>query len=194
MVVDVGGVGVGAEREAGAGAARPSRREVARGLLASAAALALAPVVAASRPVPPAEDPGRSSFDETYRGRRIQGALVPGTGREAADGEWRITVDGRPLHLMRRADGTWLSMVDHYTSYRTPLEATRAAVDEIGPGQRLRDLAPGRFGGGHADGHADGHAGAHAGGHAGAHAAGHAAGPAGGRPGGEEGGRHGVRA
>ena len=40
---------------------------------------------------------------------------------------------------MRRADGTWLSMVDHYRSYATPLEAARAAVDELGPGQRLRD-------------------------------------------------------
>ncbi|MER8023791.1 tyrosinase family oxidase copper chaperone, partial [Streptomyces griseoluteus] len=34
--------------------------------------------------------------------------------------EWQITVDGRPLHLMRRADGTWMSMVDHYTSYARP--------------------------------------------------------------------------
>ncbi|MFF8727227.1 tyrosinase family oxidase copper chaperone [Streptomyces sp. NPDC015171] len=139
----VGGVTVGAEQQGGAGAARPTRREVARGLLASVAALGLAPVVAASRPVPPAEADDGSSFDETYRGRRIQGVLVPVVGRRAADGEWQITIDGRPLHLMRRADGSWLSMVDHYTSYRTPQEAARAAVDEIGPGQRLRDMAPG---------------------------------------------------
>ncbi|MFE1194927.1 tyrosinase family oxidase copper chaperone [Streptomyces olivaceoviridis] len=147
MVVGVGGVGVGAERRAGAKAAGPSRREMARGLLASATALALAPLVAASRPVPPAEDPGGSSFDENYRGRRIRGVLVPAAGREEADTEWRITIDGSPLHLMRRADGTWLSMIDHYTSYRMPLEATRAAVDEIGPGRRLRDPAPHPFGG-----------------------------------------------
>lgn len=152
MVVGVGGAGVGAERGAGAKAARPSRREMARGLLASATALALAPLVAASRPAPPAEGPSGNSFDETYRGRRIHGVLVPAAGREEAGIEWRITIDGRPLHLMRRADGTWLSMIDHYTSYRTPLEATRAAVDEIGPGRRLRDLAPrpfvGHFGAG----------------------------------------------
>ncbi|MET8768315.1 tyrosinase family oxidase copper chaperone [Streptomyces sp. NPDC004658] len=153
MVVGVGGVAVGAEQQAGAGAARPSRREVARRLLASTAALALAPVVAASRPVPSAGASG-GSFDETYRGRRIQGVLVPAAGRAATGGEWRITIDGRPLHLMRRADGTWLSMVDHYTSYRTPLEATRAAVDEIGPGRQLRDLAPGRLTGGRPGGHA----------------------------------------
>ncbi|MFJ4323585.1 tyrosinase family oxidase copper chaperone [Streptomyces tricolor] len=179
MVVGVGGVAVGAEQQAAAGAARPSRREVARGLLASAAALALAPVVAASRPVHPARADG-NSFEETYRGRRIRGVLVPVAGRRAADGEWRITIDGRPLHLMRRADGSWLSMVDHYTSYRTPLEATRAAVDEIGPRERLRDLAPDRLGGGHSGGHADGHADGHAGGHPGGDA--------------DMGGRHGVRA
>ncbi|WP_030345233.1 tyrosinase family oxidase copper chaperone [Streptomyces sp. NRRL S-1022] len=146
MVVGVGGAEVGTERQARAKGAGPSRREMARAVLSSATALALAPLVAASRPAPPAEDPGGSSFGETYRGRRIRGVLVPPAGHADAGGEWQITIDGRPLHLMRRADGTWLSMVDHYTSYRTPLEATRAAVDEIGPGRRLRDLAPHPFG------------------------------------------------
>ncbi|WP_435855061.1 tyrosinase cofactor [Streptomyces murinus] len=120
--------------------AGPGRRRMMRGLLSCAAALALAPVVAASRPVPPAA--GGDSFDETYRGRRIQGVRLPEAGRSTSDDAWRITIDGRPLHLMRRADGTWLSMVDHYTSYRTPREAARAAVDELGPGQRLSDLSP----------------------------------------------------
>ncbi|MGX1120521.1 hypothetical protein RKD37_005884 [Streptomyces ambofaciens] len=54
-------------------------------------------------------------------------------------GTWQVTVDGRPLHLMRRADGSWLSMVDHYRSYPTPLAAARGAVDELGPGEHLRD-------------------------------------------------------
>ncbi|WP_046731524.1 tyrosinase family oxidase copper chaperone [Streptomyces humi] len=152
MVVGVGGVAVGAEpgaRQPGrAGAGRPTRRELTRGLFASLAALALAPVVAASRPVLPADGPAGTSFDETYRGRRIRGALVPAV-RAVDDGEWQVTVDGRPLHLMRRADGSWLSMVDHYSSYPTPLAATRAAVDEMGPGQRLREPAPGPAGGGH---------------------------------------------
>lgn len=98
--------------------AGPGRRRVMRGLLSCAAALALAPVVAASRPVPPAA--GGDSFDETYRGRRIQGVRLPEAGRSTSDDAWRITIDGRPLHLMRRADGTWLSMVDHYTSYAHP--------------------------------------------------------------------------
>ncbi|MEU9158577.1 tyrosinase family oxidase copper chaperone [Streptomyces sp. NPDC048417] len=153
MVVGAGGVAVGAKPGPGrpdrAGAGGPTRREVTRGLLASVAALALAPVVAASRPVPPADGPAGTSFDETYRGRRIHGVLVPVAGRADDQVEWQVTVAGRPLHLMRRADGTWLSMVDHYSSYPTPLEAARAAVDQIGPGQRLRDLAPGPMGGGH---------------------------------------------
>lgn len=84
------------------------------------------------------------AFAETYRGRRIKGIRTPaGLTAETAAGEWQVTVDGRPLYLMRRADGTWLSMVDHYRSYPTPLAAARAAVDEMGPKERLRDLAPG---------------------------------------------------
>ncbi|MFD8261697.1 tyrosinase family oxidase copper chaperone [Streptomyces griseoluteus] len=148
MVVGAGGVAAGAEPQVREG--KPSRREVIRGLLASVAALGLAPVVAASRPLPPAGGAEDRAFDETYRGHRILGFLVPAVARRAVVGEWQITVDGRPLHLMRRADGTWMSMVDHYTSYATPLEAARAAVDEIGPGQRLREMAPGPVGGEHA--------------------------------------------
>ncbi|MER5581883.1 tyrosinase family oxidase copper chaperone [Streptomyces asoensis] len=130
-------VPVGAGRRAAARATR--RRDLLRGLLGATAALATVPVVTASRPTRPADGgPADSSFDETYRGRHIHGVLAP-TGQTAAGARWDITVDGRPLHLMRRADGTWLSMVDHYRSYATPLEAARAAVDELGPGERLRE-------------------------------------------------------
>ncbi|MFJ9715141.1 tyrosinase family oxidase copper chaperone [Streptomyces sp. NPDC101213] len=118
---------------------RAPRRDALRALFAAAAALALTPLVAASRPTrrPGGPGPAEAAFDETYLGRRLLGCLVPPTG--AADaGRWEITVDGRPLHLMRRADGTWLSMVDHYRSYAGPLDAVRAAVDELGPGQLLR--------------------------------------------------------
>ncbi|MFG3099452.1 tyrosinase cofactor [Streptomyces sp. NPDC048182] len=109
-----------------------------RGLLAPAAAVALAPLVAASRSAAHPE-PDAGVFDETYGGRRIQGL-------RSAAGPWQVTVDGRPLHLMRRADGTWLTMVDHYRPYPTPLAAARGAVDELGPGTHLRDL---RADGGH---------------------------------------------
>ncbi|MGW7565955.1 tyrosinase family oxidase copper chaperone [Streptomyces tendae] len=154
----------GAEREnAAEGTARggPSsgtRRQVMRGLLAPALAVGLAPLIAASRPSgaaraattgPRAAHPGphaaesaagaeSTAFDETYRGRRIRG-IRSAAGRAVGAGTWQVTVDGRPLHLMRRADGSWLSMVDHYRSYPTPLAAARGAVDELGPGEHLRD-------------------------------------------------------
>ncbi|MFF4396994.1 tyrosinase family oxidase copper chaperone [Streptomyces sp. NPDC001480] len=129
-----------------------TRRDATRGLLACALAAALAPAVVAEWPSRREAESGRTpdgtAFAETYRGRSIHGTWTPADG-PSGDGHWRVTVDGRPLHLMRRADGTWLSMVDHYRPYRTPVEAARAAVDELGPGERLRDVAPGPVGAGH---------------------------------------------
>ncbi|CAM5261049.1 Tyrosinase co-factor OS=Streptomyces alboniger OX=132473 GN=CP975_18865 PE=4 SV=1 [Streptomyces alboniger] len=85
---------------------------------------------------PPVRGGRAPRFDEMYRGRRIQGEpTAPREGRTPQG--WRITVDGRPLGLMRRADGSFLSTVDHYRSYDTPLAAARGAVDEIGPLQAL---------------------------------------------------------
>ncbi|WP_254396027.1 tyrosinase cofactor [Streptomyces sp. AC512_CC834] len=102
-----------------------------------------------------------TAFDETYRGRRIRG-IPSAAGRAVGAGTWHVTVDGRPLHLMRRADGSWLSMVDHYRSYPTPLDAARGAVDELGPGEQLRDTpAPGHDQHGH-DQHFGGCHGVHA--------------------------------
>ncbi|MPY33609.1 hypothetical protein FNH09_20865 [Streptomyces adustus] len=155
MVVSVGGAVVVSAERGPASPGRPgqrarrgragTRRDLLRGLLAPAAALVLAPLVAASRPPRATGGPGGAAFDETYLGRRIQGVRLSAGRRTAMTGAvtWQVTVDGRPLHLMRRADGTWLSMVDHYSSYATPLEAARAAVDELGPGERLRaEAAP----------------------------------------------------
>lgn len=91
-------------------------------------------------------DPGAPSaatetFDEMFRGRRIRGSGPPiraAAGAAAGGGgSWQVTIDGRPLHLMRRADGSYMSMVDHYTSCRTALDAARGAVAEMGE-QSLR--------------------------------------------------------
>ncbi|MER7730457.1 tyrosinase family oxidase copper chaperone [Streptomyces erythrochromogenes] len=82
---------------------------------------ALAPVLRARRPrqtLTPAP-----LEEETYRGRHI---AVDVAG---------VRIDGRPLHVMRRADGSYLSGVNHFQSYATPLELARAAVDELGTTQ-----------------------------------------------------------
>jgi hypothetical protein len=70
-------------------------------------------------------------FDEVYRGRRIQGRSTGGH-----HGGYRVTVDGVELHVMRNADGTWISVVSHYAPVPTPRAAARAAVDEL-QGARL---------------------------------------------------------
>ncbi|WP_411080061.1 tyrosinase family oxidase copper chaperone [Streptomyces sp. cmx-18-6] len=93
---------------------------------------------AAKGPGSPAA-PGEE-FAEMYRGREIRGSvrvLVPAGGSggaQAADAEpvTEIRIDGRPLHVMRRADGTYLSEVTHYESFPTLRETARAAVDELG--------------------------------------------------------------
>ncbi|WP_406157574.1 tyrosinase cofactor [Streptomyces sp. NBC_00882] len=151
MVMSVGRTPVGADPSRASPEkgtpARRSRRDLLLGLFGPAAvAVALTPVVLASRGPRATEPAAHPDFDETYRGRRIRGirgsaAAAGALGALGAlgAGGWHVTVDGRSLHLMRRADGTWLSMVDHYRSYATALDAARAAVDELGPGRQLRE-------------------------------------------------------
>ncbi|WP_129311281.1 tyrosinase cofactor [Streptomyces sp. L2] len=116
----------------------PTRRRA----LSSAAALAaaagagtlLAPGArAATRPHEPEHRHGApESFDEVYHGRRIQGRPATGSGHHHEHGGgYAVFVDGVPLHLMRNADGTWISVVTHYDPVPTPLAAARAAVDEL---------------------------------------------------------------
>ncbi|MEU9295717.1 tyrosinase cofactor [Streptomyces sp. NPDC048266] len=81
-----------------------------------------------------ADAPPDGTFDEMYRGRRIQGRPAPADGIE-------VLVDDRPLHLMRCADGGYLTPIDHYQTYPTPLAATRAAVDELGSAPLTRFAA-----------------------------------------------------
>ncbi|MEU1100574.1 tyrosinase family oxidase copper chaperone [Streptomyces tibetensis] len=148
MTVGIGIDGGQAEDGAPTAPARPgrgsTRREVARGLRVCAFAAAVAAPVAAalrSRSPGPGDAPTATVSTETRNGRRIVMVWSPPRG-PAGQGRWHVTVDGRPLHLMRRADGTWLSMVDHYCAHPSPIEAARAAVDALGPGQRLREPTP----------------------------------------------------
>lgn len=113
-------------------AALPTRRALLRAAFTAAVlagtAAALAPVLRARRPrqtLTPAP-----LAEETYRGRHI---AVDRAG---------IRIDGRPLHVMRRADGSYLSEVNHFQSFGTPLELARAAVDELGTAQLVLASAP----------------------------------------------------
>ncbi|MFE4062276.1 tyrosinase family oxidase copper chaperone [Streptomyces sp. NPDC059096] len=106
---------------------------------------ALVPVVRAGRGAAPYAPPARDGagadgvLEERYRGRHIRVASVATTvaaGATASAGPVpEIRIDGRPLHLMRRADGSYLSVVNHYASFPTPLAAARAAVDDLGGAQ-----------------------------------------------------------
>ncbi|WP_328483812.1 tyrosinase cofactor [Streptomyces sp. NBC_00377] len=110
-----------------------------RRALTAAAAVAGAPLVAApaARAADHHHDSPASpdSFDEVYRGRRIQGRSAAGGGHHHGGG-YAVYVDGVELHVMRNADGTWISVVSHYDPVPTPRAAARAAVDEL-QGARL---------------------------------------------------------
>ncbi|MEU9982910.1 tyrosinase cofactor [Streptomyces sp. NPDC050856] len=82
-------------------------------------------------------------FDEVFKGRRIQGRPVPhGGGHHGGHHEagYSVLVDGRELHVMRNADGTWISVINHYEPFATPRAVARAAVLEL-QGSALVPLA-----------------------------------------------------
>ncbi|MCB5166514.1 tyrosinase cofactor [Streptomyces bambusae] len=102
---------------------------------------------------------GADGFDEVFQGRRIQGVRTAPdasaarkgghsghSGHGAAGGQdhsghategWSVRIDGRDLHLMRNADGTWVSVVNHYETFDSPLAAARAAVVDLKGAQLL---------------------------------------------------------
>ncbi|GGJ90204.1 hypothetical protein GCM10011583_21970 [Streptomyces camponoticapitis] len=110
------------------------RAAFALGVIGGTAA-ALAPILRSDprTPVSPGADaagpPAAEHFDEMYGGRRIQGT------------DAGVLVDGRPLHMMRRADGSYVSVVNHFESFPTALATARAAVDDLG-GSRLALAGP----------------------------------------------------
>ncbi|MBD2830852.1 tyrosinase cofactor [[Kitasatospora] papulosa] len=134
-----------------AGAPRPVRRAVLRAVFTAAVLAgtggALAPVLLQGQgPGGPGQERdavGPERFSELYKGREIRGTattVVPAgaqahAGTSIAAPAADVSVDGRTLHVMRRADGSYLSTVTHYESFPTLLETARAAVDELGTAQ-----------------------------------------------------------
>ncbi|MEV7725220.1 tyrosinase cofactor [Streptomyces sp. NPDC101733] len=86
------------------------------------------------------------TVDEVYQGRRIR--ITPATGGGHHGGHHSpglptVTIDGRELHVMQNADGTWISVVNHYETFAEPVSLARAAVRDLQGSQ----LAPMQMGG-----------------------------------------------
>ncbi|MFD5134583.1 apotyrosinase chaperone MelC1 [Streptomyces olindensis] len=104
-----------------------------RALTAAAALATAAGTVPALAPAATAAGHHGSpaSFDEVYKGRRIQGRPASGSAHHHHGAGYAVFVDGVELHVMRNADGSWISVVSHYDPVATPRAAARAAVDEL---------------------------------------------------------------
>ncbi|MEU6328400.1 tyrosinase family oxidase copper chaperone [Streptomyces sp. NPDC047049] len=93
-------------------------------------------------------------FNEMYEGRHIEGwpadeqtpehgshgsrgskgshAEAPAGQAGPHDGmDFVVRIDNDDLHVMRNADGTWISLVNHYETFTTPRALARAAVREL---------------------------------------------------------------
>lgn len=118
---------------------------VTAGAAVGAAAAGLVVAGSAGAAAPHTQDhPGGepAAFDEVYLGRRIQGGPTTGHGgHHGHAGGYAVRVDGDELHIMRNADGTWISVINHYEPRATPHALARAAVVEL-QGAVLVPLAP----------------------------------------------------
>ncbi|WP_151482936.1 apotyrosinase chaperone MelC1 [Streptomyces albicerus] len=106
----------------------PTRRRALRGAAGLAVTAGTLPLVAPSPTSAAAHSDGPAAFDEVYKGRRIQGR--PTGGHHHGTG-YAVFVDDVELHVMRNADGTWISVVSHYDPVPSPRAAARAAVEEL---------------------------------------------------------------
>ncbi|MET9958344.1 tyrosinase cofactor [Streptomyces sp. NPDC006326] len=106
-------------------------------------ALGLAGVTAHAAAADSRAPSASGTVDEVYQGRRIQ--ITPGGGGHHgghhSPGLPTVRIDGRELHVMRNADGTWISVVNHYETFSDPASLARAAVREL-QGAALLPLAP----------------------------------------------------
>ncbi|WP_438295240.1 apotyrosinase chaperone MelC1 [Streptomyces sp. HUAS TT7] len=111
---------------------RPTRRQAIGVTAGTLAGLALAGTAHASTSSAQTGHEGHGTpeaFDEVFQGRRIQG--VPGAGHMHHGGGYAVRIDGQELHVMQNADGTWISVVNHYQPSPTPRAVARAAVVEL---------------------------------------------------------------
>ncbi|MGW1864331.1 apotyrosinase chaperone MelC1 [Streptomyces mauvecolor] len=111
---------------------RPTRRQAIGVTAGTLAGLALAGTAHASTSPAKTGHEGHGApeaFDEVFQGRRIQG--VPGAGHMHHGGGYSVRIDGQELHVMQNADGTWISVVNHYEPSPTPRAVARAAVVEL---------------------------------------------------------------
>ncbi|MFH7596865.1 tyrosinase family oxidase copper chaperone [Streptomyces racemochromogenes] len=69
------------------------------------------------------------TIDETYQGHRIQITVGPGGHHGMAMPV--VKIDGNDLHVMPNADGSWVTVVNHYETFPDPISAARAAVREL---------------------------------------------------------------
>ncbi|MEU9721104.1 tyrosinase family oxidase copper chaperone [Streptomyces sp. NPDC047976] len=71
----------------------------------------------------------KGGIDEVYEGRRIQ-ITLDASGHHGMPVP-NIKIDGKELHLMGNADGSWVTVVNHYESFPDPVAAARAAIRDL---------------------------------------------------------------
>ncbi|MEV6732573.1 MULTISPECIES: tyrosinase family oxidase copper chaperone [unclassified Streptomyces] len=83
------------------------------------------------------------SIDEVYEGRRIQITFGAGDhqGGHHSPALPTVRIDGNELHVMRNADGSWVSVVNHYQTFPDPVAVVRAAVRDL-QGAALASFGP----------------------------------------------------
>ncbi|MEU3771892.1 tyrosinase family oxidase copper chaperone [Streptomyces sp. NPDC032472] len=92
--------------------------------------------------VPPFSLPS-GGIDEVYEGHRIQITLGEGGqhGGHHLPAMPVVKIDGNELHIMRNADGSWVSVVNHYETFPDPIAAAKAAIRDL-QGTQLAPFGP----------------------------------------------------
>ncbi|MEU1404619.1 tyrosinase cofactor [Streptomyces sp. NPDC005728] len=109
-----------------------TRRRALTAAAAVAATASAATLIASGTSAAEHQHGSPQSFDEVYKGRRIQGRPSGAGGHHHEHGAgYAVFIDGVELHVMQNADSSWISVVSHYDPVATPRAAARAAVDEL---------------------------------------------------------------